>query len=479
MRVLTRHLLVVLAGFFTAILCPHDARAEDSRVAIVALDGRTDTRAAVRRLGDILGSHGRGVQYGDRLDAAIREKIVDPPAPEAGRVFADFNPRIAAGIKSFFYRGPGRAIEQLEPVVDTALSEIRLLVRRPDLVDQVYEAGLVMIRALRSTDRSAEADDLAATLMTYFPTRLPSLDTMPPPIIAAMEDAAKELATEQTRVAFDPGPDAADCNVFLNGSPVGEGVIEVAADFEYFVSLDCGIRKSPMWRLKVPGGGAVTVPLSIHDPSRFEMGDDSYEQRRRAERVLESIQFWGGFDEVVGIRGARAAGGPTLFAHIRGTSMTWTETSARSAVDGFARNAFAIDGSAQPDAEATAAASSASGSFDWLAWSSIGVGAVAGVGGVLSFRAAIVNNRRLACYDNREDPASGCEGVPSDGLVVTADRADEENKVIRRQQVVAYALWGVSAATIGFGIVRLLTPKNDAVSFFVTPTGAALAVEFR
>jgi hypothetical protein len=469
--------VALLAWAGTSLAEQPPARADS--IAVVALDDSEGTRQAVSRMGSMLASSGQRVEYGERLEKTLDARRMPKPTPETMRAFSGLSDVIADGIKEYFYQSKKQAMKTLKPVLELGLSETAALVERPDLVDQVYEAGLVLVRAHVDLGHTERAAELAATLVSHFPAKSPELRTAPPEIIELYRAKRKELAREKSRIVIESeAPESSDCTALLNGAAVAPGSHVVAANRPYYLRLDCGLKRSSMWRITLEPGEVESIVLIADDPLAVNLTDDSFASRRRAETYLRALASIGKYSEVVGVKRPDVNSGLTLFSHYRDGSFTWTEASDVSSVVRYTEDAFGV--SEQPEATAETTATKTSGRrVDWLGWGLVGAGAASATVGALFLRAAFYNGRLLNCYDNVVPQQEiNCSGVATVGLEISEKDQERETRKLRQQHAAAYAFFGLGAGALGYGIFRLVRGR-PTVAMAIDPVRGIVSVHGR
>lgn len=460
---------VLLLSIFCVLLAS-PAYAQ-GRIAVLPLDDTEGSTSVATRMAELLTTGGRDVVFGDPVFQRVLEHRVEPD-PDAAAEFSGISEQIASGINQFFYAGNEDALKILSPVLQKGLQHFDYVVTRPDLVAQLYEASLIMVRAYKGLKREDDMKTTATLLARYFPMMAPNLKSSPPDILALMKDTKAELLeTPGSRVGIELRENR-ECRRYLNGTQIKEGAYPVAPDSDVFLYIECEGQRSPVWKLKVPAGKSIVVPLSTKEIDSLVMGDDSFEARRSAEEVMAAVAFWGGFDEVVGLRQpATMNTAPTLFGHLKQGRVTWTETRDTPAFVGFVEQTFAVS------VDAPAQAQSEGSSTDWssIALTSGGI-VLAGVGGALIYFGH-AEAQDLICTGFTTESPSGCDSGPADFI-----SEDEFND--RKSKANLYSVGGISLVGAGlglavWGIYGLVTGDGEAEASRLTPTADGFVWRFQ
>lgn len=427
------------------------------KIAVVPLDQTDETQAAASRMAEMLASGGREVVYGEPVFEAVAQHKV-PVNPTVATEFVGISERIARGGNDFFYKGESQALEVLAPVMELGVREFSYLASRPDLVPQFYEAGLIVLRAYQGLKRPEDVRATASMLARLFPALSPSLKTAPPDVLELMRTAREGVvvgdgASVGVRVEGEDG-----CIRYLNGTPIEQGSYPVAANSPVYVFVECSGRRSDVWELRVPPGKQVVVPITASHSDRFELSDDSFESRREAEVVMLTIAFWGGFDEVVGVRQpSTQANSPTLFGHLRERHVTWTETRDVPAFEGFVERTFDVRVQNGEVGRLESASET-----DWTPWVMVGTGVVMAAGGGVSIWMAEETADDIVCSGSAlEKPEPGaCENV---GTPLTEEAFEDEVLKANVLRIGGVAAAGVGLGLVGWGIWKMVGDETSRV----------------
>lgn len=460
--------LVLLVGSFVATT----AMAQ-SRIAVLPLDASEGSRSVATRMAELLNAGGRDVVFGDPVFIEVAEHRVKPD-PDVALEFSGVSEQIAEGINQFFYAGHTESLKLLSPIIQRGIQHFDYVITRPDLVAQLYEASLIQLRSYGGVNRNEDMKTTANLLARYFPTLTPSLKNSPPEVVALMRET-KIATLEQpgAKIAIEP-THTGDCRRYLNGSPVKEGSYPVAPDTPVYVFIECDGKRSPAWRVQVPAGKSVVVPISMNTYEEFTLPDDSFESRRSAEDVMSAVAFWGKFDEVVGLRQpATVNTAPTLFGHYRQGRVTWTETRDVPAFVGFVEQTFAVTVGETSDSKAD------SSPTDWTSWAMVGGGIlVAGGGGLLMYLGSSEATSLICSGFATEKPEAGqCDGVTNTGAL------NEDDFDSRKLKANVFSVGGASLIGAGlgltvWGVVRMMDSGGE-VAAQIVPTSDGFVWRFQ
>lgn len=477
--------LVTLSWFLPTVAVAAPPSGEEERryrVAVVALDDGARAGGLMQTVSGLLDGAKFDVLVGERLEALLDERKASAPRAEVATKFSDLPNIIADGVELFFYKGNEAAIAKLSPVFDMGMANLEVLARRPDFADQVYQAGLVMIRAYKNLEQNENAVAVAQLLVKSLPGLEPSAATAPPKIIRFMKEQRRALAKEGTRLSLEM-VDGKDCTAFINGTPVEQKPYPVASGVEYMVTMDCGGSAAPVWTLELAEGEQVVAPVAPRDPLAFSMADGDFRARRMAEAYLRLVSFWSRAPRVLGVTRAAAADTDetVLFARVAaGGEAVWSDSTDERAISrGLAR--VLPEFRENVGADEIAAPGEASDEIDWLGWSLVGGGvALTGVGAWVAL-AAEDRALEIQCSPDTDyaTSAADCEGVP---VIAFADQ-DELEKAESQVTWARVAGYGSLTAGVGlaaWGVWRLASseqrPDKASVAFEARPTrGGAVA----
>ncbi len=438
--------------------------AAQGRIAVLPLDASEGARQVATRMAELLNAGGRDVVFGDPVFMQIAEHRVTPD-PDVALEFSGVSEQIAEGINQFFYAGHSESLRLLSPIIQKGIQHFDYVITRPDLIAQLYEASLIQVRSYGGVNRNEDMKATANLLARHFPTLTPSLKNSPPEVVALMrETKAAVLEQPGARLAIEP-MEAGDCRRYLNGSLVKEGSYPVAPDTFVYVFIECDGQRSPAWRIQVPAGKSVVVPLSMKTYEQFTLPDDSFESRRSAEEVMMAVAFWGGFDEIVGLRQpATVNTAPTLFAHFKQGRVTWTETRDVPAFVGFVEQTFAVTVGDKAQSK------SESSPIDWTSVAMVGGGVlVAGAGGLLMYLGSSEATTLVCSGFTTQKPEPGqCDGVNSPAAL-SEDDFDSRKLKANLFSVGGVSLIGAGLGLTVWGVVRLVS-SDEGVAAQIVPT---------
>ncbi|QDG49864.1 hypothetical protein FIV42_03645 [Persicimonas caeni] len=484
-------ILVAVAGLVPAVVVAAPPVAADDevqhRVAVVALDEGAHSGGVMQTVSGLLDGARFDVMMGDRLEAVLDERKVAVPRAAVASKFSGLANVIADGVEQFFYKGNEAAIAKLSPVFDMGMANPEVLARRPDFADQIYQAGLVMIRAYKNLGQEDNAKAVAQLLVKSLPGLEPSAATSPPTIIRFIKEQRKELAKGGATLEVEM-IDGKDCTAFINGSPVEKRPYPVAAGVEYMVTMDCGGSTAPVWKLELAEGQKVVAPVSSEDPLSVVMTSGDYRQRRKAEAYLRLVAFWSGAPRVLGVTRSAATEAEESILFVRVEShgeAVWSDNTDERAISRGLARVLPQYRQNVGDGELPVVDDDA-GETDWLGWSLVGGGvAVVGVG---TWVALAAENRALEveCSPDTDygTSAADCDGVT---VITFADQAELE-QAESEVTVARVAGYGSIAAGLGlasWGLWRLVSPErrpsDAAVSLEATPLrgGAMAGVRWR
>ncbi len=450
---------------FLMVLLSAPVFAQEGRVAVIPFDQTDGSRAAASRMAEMLAGAGRDVVNGGPVFEAVSQHRIDVPN-EIASEFVGVSERIAQGGNDFFYKGETQALEILSPILELGVRNFAYLASRPDLVPQYYEAGLIVLRAYQGLKRPDDVKATARLLARLFPALSPSLKTAPPDVLEMMRNAKASVLEKDGAKVGVRVEGAEDCRRYLNGTPVEDGSYPVASQTPVYVFVECQGRRSAVWELRLQPGRNVVVPIVPSYQDGFAMSDDSYQSRRDAELVMQAIAFWGGFDEVVGLRQPTTQqNAPTLFGHLREGHVTWTETRDVPAFVGFVERTFDVQ---------VAAGTAAEQQPDFIGWSLVGGGFLAAAGGgalILVGNAKAVDIKCSGSAVQKPDP-SDCDGAQ---VPLSESEFESERTTANALRIGGISLAAAGVAAIAWGVWRLL---DDDAPEHIEPAGGGFTWQF-
>lgn len=458
-----------------------EADAEAYRVAVVPLDQGAKSGALMERVHGLLDTAKFDVWAGQRLAEKVAKRQVPVPSRETAAKFSGLGTVIADGVESFFYKGHETAIERLTPVLDLGMNNLEVVARRPDFADQIYQAGLVVVRAYHNLEQLENAQATAQLLVRRLPGLQPSPSSVPPKIVRFMQVQRDALAKSNTMLKVDK-IDGEGCTAYVNGTPIGEKAVPVSSRIDYFVTMDCGQSQAPVWRVRVPAGQTVVVPVAAGNPLDFAMADGTFESRRLAESHLRMVSFLVDSPRVLGVSQEMAddTEEKILVVRVEQTGRAiWSDSADERTISRVL--ARVLPEYEQGDGEAGAvggpavAAEADAGSTDWVGWSLVGGGAALTGVGVYAILAAGDRAAQIECSpDTAANPsAADCEGVETIYFANDQEISDAEGEVTMTRILGGTAI-AAGLGLAGWGSWRLLSEPEPAVP---NDGGAELTVQ--
>jgi len=426
------------------------------QVAMVALDDGTDSGALMHTVSNLLDRAEYDVVAGQRLAGALDARRADPVSERVAAKFRGIANVIGEGVRSFFYKGNETVVEKLTPVFDLGMGHPEVLVRRPDFADQIFQAGVVLVRAYINLDRREDAAAVAQLLARRLPGKEPAPSTAPPDIIRFFRKQRKTVADGGAELQVEKvGAD--DCTSYVNGSAVDNRTLTVAAEEPYYLTVECGDTQSPVWKRAFEPGERATVPVSAREPLAVAMTDTNFRERKRAEAYLRLVSYWTGIPEVLGVKQptAETEGDAVLVVRVGADgSADWSDTSRTGEVNqAIAR--------VMPDYQTPGGvAESGGGRMRWLDWTLAagGVTFLAGgaAGGVVTENRA----RQIRCSTGA---AGSCAGVSLLEFDSPGElrRAERQVNLARAGYISGLA---VGAGLTTWGVWRLLRERGGGTA---------------
>ncbi|MFW6058305.1 MAG: hypothetical protein ACOC9W_05570, partial [Persicimonas sp.] len=245
-----------------------DGEGVGGAVAVLPIGKGSQSGPVIETLLSLLDSRGFEVLSPDTLQRRMSSSLVPKTPPDVAKQFVGLTPQIARGIERFFYKGNDAALETLTPAVNLGMAHMDVLARRPDFASQVFEAGIVMIRAYRNVKRENDARRLARGLVAAFPGFDLASESAPPAVVELLEGQRASLDEGGTRMKVAM-VDATGCKALVNGTSVGAEAFAVSPDKRYFVTMECGAGAAPLWVVR-PGlafEGSNPSPTTLNDAS--------------------------------------------------------------------------------------------------------------------------------------------------------------------------------------------------------------------
>lgn len=470
-------LRAAMIGLFLCVPTIVSAQQEEPTVGVVVLDEGGD-RGIETEVADNLERASFEVIVGPELVARLdRARVPDPDSAVSGQ-FSGMTTAIASGVERFFYKGNEAAIDAISPVFDLGMAHPEVLARRPDYADQIFSAGIVLVRAYDDLEQTEKRDAVTRLLARKFPTKQPSATTVPPNVIKLLQAERTKLMAAGTKITLDPTR-AEGCTLFINGVKAEPGTpYAVDAATDYLVRLDCGGALSPVWKTRVDRGTETLVPVPEGDPLDEVMVQSDFRARKRVEAQLAAVSYWAQVDTVVGVsRQAATAEQALLVVRMDGNDRTqWSDGLTEESVQRAIAKVFPELGTAG-DVDAVASGEPVRRGSIGPALLFIGAGAALDAAGVVLLVTANQRSRMLGCSNPDPDESLDCDGV--DPLMLDAAAYQRDLDAIRLRRTLAWPMIAVGTVSIGYGIFRMLrrSPK-PAVAIALTPRSIAVRVAF-
>jgi hypothetical protein len=486
---------VVLLGSWSAPAWAEDADStgdERREIVVLSFDKGTEAGALMETVADELSRARYEVLAGEDLAKRLGDYQHEEVPEDVAADFAGIADSIGDGVKSFFYKGNETAVEELTPIFDLGVGHPEMLVRRPDFAEQIFQAGIVLMRSHRNLNQDEKARAVARQLVRTLPGREPSPSTAPPGMIRFFRDQREKLEDQGTKLGIQK-VDSDQCAAYLNGTQVGNSMYVVAPGEEYYVRLDCGTARTPVWRTTVPQGEHVTVPVASQSPQEFAMESGDFTARKTAENYLRLVQFWTDVPQVLGVKqktpGTSRDGVLVVRVDSNGEA-TWSDTKDRGEIRRAISRVMPEYGETPSSSSEAPAGPGPSGSGGgdrrWVDWTLLGVGGAAVAGGVVGTVVTEQRAKKVRCSPDTGASPSDCGDVEEIRLPTTDQvrQAEREVGFARAGYVGAYVI-GAGLAT--WGTLRLLdrggeragNPSAAPKAFSLTPRrgGATVQVE--
>lgn len=456
---------------------------EPARAALVSLGEGSIVGEAVSRVEDLLETAGVEVvtheQLADLLDA---RRSLGVPA-ELSAQFAGLTDGIADGVEKFFYKSDQSAVARLQPLFSLGVDHPEVLSRRPDYARQVFEAGVVLVRAYTRLSDEAAARLTARQMVMALPGLNASAATAPPKIIQFLHEEREALAEGASELVVEV-VDGAGCAAYVNGTPVRGRAYPVEAGRAYFLRVECGREAAPIWRWEAVEGATSRVLIGREDPLELALGDGGVPRERALQGYLEMIALWSGVPDSIGVAPAAGGGGVVLVGKMGAGEPTWSEAGRVAGVDRMLARVmpgYSLSGGASvPDPEPVVVGSARR----WGAWGWTGAG-VASVGSAtyLLHRASAMQTR-VECAANVEPDhtAQRCARWETFGAELEESWVRRQYRRAHRMRLAAWPLAGVGAVALGYGLFQLLRPveaQRPIVDLRPGPTAVGASIRAR
>ncbi len=443
------------------------AAQQPQRAAVVPLDDAARSRGLDAEAARVLRPTQMTVLQGEELDSWLRKRREPEPSSEVLAQFAPATETIAKGVERFFYMSPERALPSIEPVLDLAWNNPAVLAFRPDLADQIWQAGIVLVRAYAATKGHDEALAQAERLVTLLPTRETDPKLVPPDARKLLEEARVRLAAGGATLRLS-APDPERCTLYVNGAraqPQQTYVVDPSGS--YFAHADCSQPSTPpIWRAIIARDRAVEMLVPPVEPQSFRPASTTEEVgRRAAEWYLQATAQLADTDVTVGVASPADDEAVVLVRYDRTTqTITWSDADYAGSIRRGMPRIFPeyanllTDGAEPPTVRATAPAPRG---VDWPGFALVALGgAAAGTGTVLLVTSAR-QSRLLDCAVNNPSPPQdpNCDGLRDD---IFFDDFSRETRKVGSARAVGVVLVGTGAIAIGYGVYRLIRGPSRA-----------------
>lgn len=480
-------------------------------VGLVALDDSARSGSLANSVSELVGRSDCDVVAGVELRKRLEERQSPAPASKTASKFSGIGSTVSAGVKDFFYKGNDAAVAKLKPVFEMGVENLTVLARRPDYADQVYHAGIILVRAYLKMNEEGEAGKVADRLVTLFPSRRPSTETVPPnavEFIAKRRRALEEGGTQLKVLKLD----RARCKAFINGIPADEKAYPASSRQRYHLTMDCGSASGPVWSIKPTEGALAEAPVTDAHPFDYEMKSANFESRTRAEGILRNVAYWAGLNHVLGVSSKGVGEESFLVVRQEKTGgAIWSDATDPRAIGRvlskvWPEQADAAGGAWEEPVTPLGAGNGASGGGGRKTVGFIlGGTGLALTGGSLAyyFLGPVKYRKRMECTSasvgdpNLGPGAAGCEGIdPFESYPESGTQEEQEawvaesNATADRAEILAWTGVGLGAAALTTGVVLLVTgpespgqgARADKPAFYVAPgptrRGAAFGIRF-
>jgi hypothetical protein len=430
------------------------------RVAVVALGEGSKSGSVMQTLLTLLDDDGFEVLEEERLRRLTDTSLVPDTPPEISRQFVGLSTRIGEGIEKFFYKGNDAALDRLTPVFNLGMAYPEVLARRPDFARQIFEAGLVMIRAYRNLKRHDDARRLARGLVEAFPGFDARSNSVPPEVVALLSNQREELAASGTKLQIEMVR-GEGCQALVNGTSVGASPFAVSAETKYFVTMECGGGAAPLWRVQPVKSVTTRVPIATRHPLDYVMPNGGFRHRKSAEAYLQMVSFWADVPRVLGVADAEDADASdsVILVHLEADGRAgWSDRADKKTVSRMlVRVMNDYDGRpAKPEGQSWPQGSSES--TDWLSWSLIGTGVLAAGAGTYGLFAAGARAKELRCSPDVNSGATEaeCAGVREIYFANAREFEQASNQVDTVNLISGLGL-AAGLSLVGWGVYRLST----------------------
>lgn len=453
--------LATLALFVTLSI---EAHAQDI-VAVVPMNPDAQARALDREAARVLKPTSLIVLQDQSLEVALQQRRAPQPTAQLLESLANATLNISQGVERFFYTTPDVAAPLLQPAFDISRHNPEVLAFRNDLADQVWQAGIVLIRmASEASKDQTDALNLAVRLIALMPSRATDPKIVPPDVRPILADARAKLGESKTTLrleVLDP-----ECTLFLNGiqtSPDEVVVVDPAAN--YYAHADCSMLTSPtVWQVRLVPKQENVMLVPAVDPHRPPAtGTHPARERAIAEWNLRATTELAGASIGVGVSAIPGTEEVVLARYDRAAGrVTWSDNNfAESVRRGlpmiFPEYSHLFGDAVEKPVPVVVARPPKP--VDWVGVAFIGGGVISGGVGTYFVLAAKRQKHLLDCAFNNPTPApdAECSDVPFGTAFHDFNR---ELRVVGSAQAVGWTLLGVGALSIGYGVYRVVRPAR-------------------
>ena len=460
--------VAAVLAFPTASVAAEDGDSQ-CRVGIVALDSQAKSGSLVGSVERLVARAECETVSGVELRQIVEEKQAKPIDESTAEEFSGLSSRIGDGVHRFFYKSIETAVEKLEPDFELGLSNLHVLARRPDFADQIWQAGIILVRAYRKMEKTGKAKSVARRLVSTFPSMTPKSKNVPPDALDFIEKQRQKVAEASTKLKVEP-VGGAGCKTYINGMKADSETYPVSAELTYNVTMDCGSSPGPVWKVSAEEGKRERVQLSGVDPLDVGMKDASFEERERAEFAMQVLAWWSGLPRVLGVTAQGSSGADESFLVVRQErdgDATWSDTADKKAIGKVLAKVWpelADDaGDAWKRKSSSGDVDSGGGSGKAAGWVFTGAGAALTAGSAAYLLFAVAPRaKEIRCSPNTGGTSPGdpaCDGVD----IVSFEEGELESAKgnLNTARVVGYTTLGVGTVALGYGIFRLATSGSS------------------
>ncbi len=446
-------------------------------VAVVSLDLPINTSAEQSVL-KALANAGVEPLSPSMLRARLDQAKSKRPTSEVAGKLAKMSSRISKGVEKFFYESEKKSIAYLQPVFDLGMNNMGALARRADYANQIFQAGLLLLRAYEERNKKENAQTIVDLMIRNFPTQPFTTSVIPPKIVSRLETARTRLADSKTSIELVNRYASKECVAYLNGieAPLNKP-IPVAPDTYYHVRLDCGVQNQVVWKTEVKEGTRLSVPLTAGNPLTIGLAANDLNARQAAENALQTILFWADLNHIIGVSENVQNDPSVLLVKIqKGDFARWSDGADTEDIYKALVRLFPE----LPDEQGGSVSGSANGGTGYLGPILLGSGVVITGIGVGFLFDAITSDYDLNCVKNIAEPS-----CPNPTNSIAKEDYDKQAETIQTVETLSWIAIGAGTATmIAGGLIWILDGSddedtNDKVSLSIDPVGGNYSVGFR